>query len=75
MILKIFFDSPEMNSSILFSMHMLCLTKKIHYFLRYFFIGERFFPGSTSVQVLFPNGTVLGGRTGKFSSLRFCFCL
>ena len=31
--LKIFFDSPEMNRSILFSMYFLRMAKKMHYFL------------------------------------------
>ena len=32
------------------------MTKKIHQFLRHWIIGERIFPGSTSVQVLSPTG-------------------
>ena len=42
--LKIFFDSPEMNRSIFFSMHLLWMTKKKRYFLRYLIIGGRIFP-------------------------------
>ena len=41
--LKIFFNSPEMNCSVIFSMHMLSMTKKMNQFLRYFMIGERIF--------------------------------
>ena len=34
-------DSEDFHCSIFFSMHLLWMTKKIHYFLRYFTIGEK----------------------------------
>ena len=51
--LEIFFFSPELNCSIIFSMHMLSMTKKMNQCLRYF-------PGSMSIQFLLPIGTILG---------------
>ena len=44
LILKIFFHSPEMNRSTLFSMYLLRMTKKMNYFLRYLIFRERIFP-------------------------------
>ena len=60
--LKIFLHSPEMNRSIFFSMHLLWMTKKIKYFLRYLVFGERIFPWFKyrSIQFLFWMGTILG---------------
>ena len=58
--LKIFFDSPEMNRSILFSMYFLRMTKKMNYFLRNFVRRERMFPGSISIQFLAFIGMILG---------------
>ena len=37
------FNSPELNCSIIFSMHMLSMSKKMNQFLRYFKIGEWIF--------------------------------
>ena len=44
LVLKIFLHSPEMNRSVFFSMHLLSVTEKIRYFLRYLVFGERIFP-------------------------------
>ena len=44
LILKIFFNSPEMNRSILFSLYLLRMTKKMDYFLRNFVRRERMIP-------------------------------
>ena len=44
LILKMFLHSPEMNRSVFFSIHLLWMTKKINYFLRYLIFGERIFP-------------------------------
>ena len=41
MFLKILFISPELNSSIIFSMLVLSMTKKLNYFLRNFVRRER----------------------------------
>ena len=60
LILKIFFNSLEMNRSVFFSMHLLWMTKKKRYFLRYLIFRERNFPGSISIQFLLSKGTILG---------------
>ena len=54
--LKIFSNSPELNGSIFFSIHMLWMTKKTHHFLRYFIIGERIFPWFNISPSSLPNG-------------------
>ena len=72
---KIFFNSPELNCSIFFSMHLLWMTKKIHYFLRYIIIGERIFPWFNISPSSLPNRNCSWWRAGRFSSLWFCFGL
>ena len=57
MFLKLSFNSPELNCSIIFSMYMFSMTKKMNQFLRHFKIGDWIF--STSVQVLSRIGIVL----------------
>ena len=44
LILKIIILSPEMNRSVFLWMHLLWVTKKINYFLRYLVFGEGTFP-------------------------------
>ena len=66
MTLKIFFHSP---------MHLLWMTKKICYFLRYFIIGERIFPWFNVNPIPSPNKEYSWLKADKFSSLWFCFCL
>ena len=75
MFLKIFFDSPAFHCSIIFSKHMLSMTKKIDQFLRYFIIGEWIFFGFNIGPTSFPNGYSFCGWVGRFSSLWFCFGL
>ena len=75
LILKVFFDSPEMNCSIFFSMHMLWMTKKIHHFLRYFKIGEWIFPWFNISPSPLPNRNYSWRRAGRSSSWWFCFGL
>ena len=70
--LKIFCNSPELNCSIIFSMHMLSMTKKMNQFLQKF-ISESDFLGSTSVQLLFSIGTVLGEEPGRISTTLVSF--
>ena len=70
---RFFYDSPEMNCSIFFSMHMLWMTKKIHHSLRYFIIGERKFPWFNISPIPFPNGDYSWWGAGRFSSLWLCF--
>ena len=55
-----------MNCSIFFSMHMLWMTKKIRYFLRYFVIGERIFPWFTVNPIPSPKRDNSWWRTGRF---------
>ena len=53
----------------------LWMTKKIHYLLRYFIIGERIFPWFKISPSPPPNRNYSWWRAGRFSSLWFCFCL
>ena len=71
--LKIF--SPEMNRSVFFSMHLLWMTKKERYFLRYLIFGERIFPWFNINPLPSLNGNDSWWIASKFSSLWFCFCL
>ena len=73
--LKIFFYSPELNGSIIFSMHMLSMTKKMNHFLRDYKVGEWVFPWFNIGPSSFLNRNCFWRRAGKFSSLWFCFCL
>ena len=62
MFLKIFFNSPEMNCSIFFSMYfLLWMTKKKRYFFRYLIIEKKEnFHGSMSIKfLLISNGGLL----------------
>ena len=58
--LKIVSDSPELNCSVFVSMCLFLMTKKMNQFLRHIIIVEEYCPGSTSTQLLFSIGTVLG---------------
>ena len=51
------------------------MTKKIHYFLRYFKVGEWIFPWLNIAPSSFPNRNCSWGRAGRFSSLWFFFGL
>ena len=75
MFLKIRFNSPELNRSIIFSMYLIAMTKKMNQFLRYFIIGERIFPWFNIGPRSFPNRNGSWGRAGRFSFLWFCFGL
>ena len=70
--LKIFFDSPEMNRSILFSMYFLRMTKKMHYILRNF-VRRESFPGSISIQFLLFIGMILGEEPAGSLHCGFAF--
>ena len=73
--LKIFLNSPELICSILFSLHMLWMTKKIHYFLRHFIIGKRIFPWFSISANPLHHRICSWRRTSRFSSSWFCFGL
>ena len=49
------------------------MTKKMNQFLRHCIIGDWIFPGSTSVQVLFPIGTVLDEEPASSLLCGFAF--
>ena len=52
-ILKIFFNSPEMNCSVFFFMYFLWIAKKMNHFLRNFVLREtEYFAGSTGIHFL-----------------------
>ena len=72
--LKIFFDSPEKNCSIIFSMYLISMTKK-NQLRRYFIIVERIFPWFNIRPRSFPNRNCSWRTASKFSSLWFCFGL
>ena len=75
-ILKIFFDSPDMNRSILFSMYCLRVSKKMDYFLRHFVLREkRIFPWFNVNPLPFIHRNDTRWITSRFPSLWFCFCL
>ena len=57
LILKIFFHSPEMNRSILFSMYLLRMSIT---FFDTSYSEREYFPGSISIQFLLSMGTILG---------------
>ena len=73
--LKIFFNSPDMNRSILFSLHLLRVTKKMDYFLRNFVRRERVIPwfNINPIPCVHRNDTRWIIR--RFPSLWFCFRL
>ena len=73
--LKIFFISPELKCSIIFSMHTLSMTKKTNQLLRYFKFGEWIFPRFNTGPSSFPSRNCTRERAGRFSSLWFCFSL
>ena len=75
LVLKIFFSSPEMNRSILFSMYLLRMTKKMNYFLRNFVLRERMFPWFNINPLPFIHRNDARWIINRFSSLRFCFYL
>ena len=52
---KILFSSSELNCPIIFSMHLLSMTKKMNQFLRYFIIGEWIFQWFNIGPSSFPN--------------------
>ena len=68
-----FFNFPEMNRSILFSLYLLRVTKKVDYFLRNFVRSNS--PVQYQSNSLPFIGMMLGEKITRFSSLRFCFCL
>ena len=73
--LEVFFNSPEMNCSILFSMYLLRMTKKMNYFPRNFVRRVRMFPwvNINPIPVVHRNGS--RWRVNKFLFLWFRFCL
>ena len=73
LILTIFCNSPRMNYSIFFSMHMLWMTKKIRYFYRYLIIGERIFPWFNVIQFFLPIRTILGEESTDSLLCGFAF--
>ena len=72
--LKIVFDSPEFNRSIVFSMWT-SMTKKMNWFLRHFIIRDWIFSWFNIGPNSFPNRYGPSGRAGRISSLWFCFGL
>ena len=64
-----FFNSPELNGSIFFSIHTLWMTNKMHNFFDTPKSEKYNFPASTSVQILFPTRTVLGEQPPASSLL------
>ena len=72
MFLKILINSPALNRSIIFSMHLISMTKK-NQFLRNFMIGERIFSWFNIGPRSLPNRNCSWRRAGRFSSL--CFAL
>ena len=73
--LKIVFDSPEFNRSIIFSMYLSSMTKKMNQILRYFIIGEWIFSWFNIGPNSFPNCYSSCGWAGRSTSLWFCFGL
>ena len=73
LILKIFFNSPEMNRSVFLSMHLLWMTKEMNHFLRHLVLGEKIFPGSISIQFLLSMGTILGEESAGSLLCGFAF--
>ena len=69
--LKIFFNSPEINSSIIFSMYLFSITKK-NQFLRYIIVGEWIFSLVQHRSKFFSNKYSFCGWAGRISSFWFC---
>ena len=66
---KIFCNFPKLNCSIFFSMHIFWMTKKTHYFLRFFIIGERECPWFNIDPSPLFNKDYAWWRASKFYSL------
>ena len=62
LVLKIFFYSPEMNRSILFSMYLLRMRRRWITFFETSYAERECFPGSISTQFLLFIGTIVGGE-------------
>ena len=75
LVLKVFFYSPEMNRSILFSMYLLRMTKKMNQFLQNFVCRERIFPWFNINPIPSDRRNISWWRLSRFFSLWFCFCL
>ena len=75
MFLKILFNSPELNCSVIFSKYLFVMTKKMNQFLRHIIIGDWIFSWFNISPISFSNRYGSCGWAGRISSLWFCFGL
>ena len=72
--LKMFFNSPELNRSVIFSLYFLRMSKKMDYFLRNLVRRERRISWFNINPLSFIHRND-AWWINKFSSSKFCFCL
>ena len=73
--LKMFLNSPEMNRSIIFSLYLLRMLKKMDDFLWNFVHRERMIPWFNINPIPFIHRNDTWWKTSRSPSLRFCLCL
>ena len=71
--LKMFFNSPELNRSVIFSLYFLRMSKKMDYFLRNLVRREREIPWFNNNPLPLFHRNDARWIINRFSSLRLCF--